>query len=149
MVAELWLHRRNSGERGTGGLEGLGANRGVFQVVGDRAELTGAIDTAGSSTATVERATGVGGRWRGSGCARRARERERGGSAEGASERGEVGEQGARLKRVTDAGMWARPQRGIVGERLGTTDRWGRRDREGSEGTSERNGADRPGPRCS
>jgi hypothetical protein len=31
-------------------------------VAGDRAELTGATDAAGSSTATVERATNVGGR---------------------------------------------------------------------------------------
>jgi hypothetical protein len=29
-VAELWLHRKNSCERGPGGLEGLGANLGVF-----------------------------------------------------------------------------------------------------------------------
>jgi hypothetical protein len=29
-VAELWLHRKNSGEHGPGRLEGLGANRGVF-----------------------------------------------------------------------------------------------------------------------
>jgi hypothetical protein len=65
------------------------------------------------------------------------RERGRGGLAEGASERGEVGEQGAGLKRGTDAGTWpenartwARPRRGIVGERLGTTDRWGQQDRE-------------------
>jgi hypothetical protein len=35
---------------------------------------------------------------------------------------------------------------GIVGERLGMADRWGRRDREGSEGTGERNDVDRPGP---
>jgi hypothetical protein len=61
-VAELRLHRRNSGERGPGGLEGLGANQGVFQVARDRAELTGATDVAGRSTATVERAVDVGGR---------------------------------------------------------------------------------------
>jgi hypothetical protein len=66
-VAELRLHRRNSGERGPGGLEGLRANRGVFQVVRDRAELTGATDAARSSTATVERVADVGGQWRGSG----------------------------------------------------------------------------------
>jgi hypothetical protein len=36
-----------------------------------------------------------------------------------------------------------------VGERLGTTDRWGCRDREGSERADERNGADRPSPRGS
>jgi hypothetical protein len=74
-VAELRLHRKNSGERGPGELEGLGVNRGVFQVVGNRAELTGATDVAGSSTTTVERVADVGGRWRGSGRACRVRER--------------------------------------------------------------------------
>jgi hypothetical protein len=65
------------------------------------------------------------------------RERGRGGSVDGATERGEVGKQGAELKRGADAGTWpenawtwAHPRRGIVGERLGTADRWGRRDRE-------------------
>jgi hypothetical protein len=77
-VVELRLHRRNSGERGPGRPKGLGANRRVFQVAGDSAELTGATDTAGSSTATVEQAAGVGRRWRGSSRARRARERARG-----------------------------------------------------------------------
>jgi hypothetical protein len=69
--------------------------------------------------------------------ARAERERGRGGLSEGASERGEVGEQDAGLKTGTDAGTWlenartwARPRRGIVGERLGTADRWGRRDKE-------------------
>jgi hypothetical protein len=46
-------------------------------VVGDRTELTGATDAAGSSTATVERAADVGGWWRGSGRARKMRERAR------------------------------------------------------------------------
>jgi hypothetical protein len=76
--------------------------------------------------------------------------------AEGASEQGEVGEQDARLKRGAGAGTWpenartwARPRWRIVGERLGTTDRWGCRDREGSERADERNGADRPSPRGS
>jgi hypothetical protein len=50
----------------------------VFQVADDRAELTGATDAAGSSMATVERAADVGGWWRGSGHAHRARERARG-----------------------------------------------------------------------
>jgi hypothetical protein len=36
-----------------------------------------------------------------------------------------------------------------VGERLRTTDMWGRRDREGSERGGERNCAGRPGPRGS
>jgi hypothetical protein len=31
----------------------LGANRGAFHVAGDRAELTGATDAAGSSTVAV------------------------------------------------------------------------------------------------
>jgi hypothetical protein len=52
-VAELRLHKKNSGERGPGGPEGLGANRGAFHVAGDRAELTGATDAAGSSTVAV------------------------------------------------------------------------------------------------
>jgi hypothetical protein len=43
-----------------------------------------------------------------SGRARRARERGRGGSAERASEQGEVGEQGVGLKRDTDARTWPR-----------------------------------------
>jgi hypothetical protein len=78
MVAELRLHGKISGECGQGRLEGSGANLGVFQVAGDRAELTGATNVAGSSTTTVERAVDVGGRWRGSGRARRVRERARG-----------------------------------------------------------------------
>jgi hypothetical protein len=95
-------------------------------------------------------------RWRSSLFARAERERGRGELAEGAREQGKVGEQGVGLKRGTGAGTWpenartwARPRRGIVGERLGMTDRWGRRDREGSEGAGERNGVNRPGPRGS
>jgi hypothetical protein len=102
----------------------------------------------------AERAAADGKRWRSSLFARAERERGRGGLVEGASERGAVGEQGARLKRGTGAGTWpenartwARPRRGIVGERLETADRWGWRDREGSERAGERNGADRPGSR--
>jgi hypothetical protein len=60
-VAELWLHRKNSIEHGPGGLEGLRANRGVFQVAGDRAELTGATYATRSSTTTVEWAADGGG----------------------------------------------------------------------------------------
>jgi hypothetical protein len=119
-------------------------------VVGDRAELTGATDAAGSSTATVERAADVGGRWRSSLVTRAERERGRGGLAEGANERGEVGEQGARLKRGARARTWsentqswARPRRGIVGGRLGMTDKSSER-----EGVSAQAGAD-SGPRLS
>jgi hypothetical protein len=70
--------------------------------------------------------------------------------ADGAGERGEVGEQGAGARTWPEnAQTWARPRRGIMGERLGTADRWGRRDREGSERAGERNGAEKPGPRGS
>jgi hypothetical protein len=56
------------------------------------------------------------------------RERGREGSAEGASEQGKVGEQGAGLKRGGDvrrwpeiARSWACPRWGIVGGMLGTS----------------------------
>jgi hypothetical protein len=69
-----------------------------------------------------------GGRWRSSLTALADRERGQGGSAEGASERGEMGEQGAGLQRGADARTWpenarkwARPRRGIMGERFGTS----------------------------
>jgi hypothetical protein len=87
------------------------------------------------------------------------RERGRGGSAEGASEQGEVGEQGARLKRgggartwPENAQSWARPRRGIVGGRLGMTERWAQLDRERErekEGVGKRNGTDRSAPQSS
>jgi hypothetical protein len=51
------------------------------------------------ATATMEQAVDVGGRWRSSRFPQAERERGRGGWAEGANERGEVGEQGAELKR--------------------------------------------------
>jgi hypothetical protein len=63
-AAVLQLRKQCSGERGPDEPEGEKANQGAFQVVGDRAELTGATDAARSSTATVERAAGVGERWR-------------------------------------------------------------------------------------
>jgi hypothetical protein len=84
-------------------------------------------------------------------------EREGGGglSAEGASERGEGGEQGAGLKRGAgtrtwpeNAQTWVCPRGRIVGKMLGTTDRWGQRDREGSKRAGDRNDADKPGPRA-
>jgi hypothetical protein len=69
-----------------------------------------------------------GGRWRSSLVTRAERERGREGLTEGASERGKVGERGAGLKRGEDvwrwpeiARSWARPRRGIVGGRLGTS----------------------------
>jgi hypothetical protein len=81
------------------------------------------------------------------------RERGRGGSAEGASERGEVGEQGAGLKRgvgavawLENAWTWARLRREIVVERLGTADRWGWRDRERKSGRGEKERCRQIGP---
>jgi hypothetical protein len=69
-----------------------------------------------------------GGRWRGSRFARAEQVRGRGSWAEGATERGEVGEQGTGLKWVAEARTWpenvrswARPWREIVGESLGTS----------------------------
>jgi hypothetical protein len=47
-VAKLRLHGENSGERGLGELEVLGANRGVSGADDDEAELTEAVDTAGA-----------------------------------------------------------------------------------------------------
>jgi hypothetical protein len=57
-------------------------------VAGDRAELTGATNAAGSSTATVERVVAVGERWWSYLVARAGRGRERECSAEGANELG-------------------------------------------------------------
>jgi hypothetical protein len=63
-VVELRPHRKNAGEHGPGEPKGMGANRGAFQVAGDRAKLTGATDVAESPTTTVERVADVDERWR-------------------------------------------------------------------------------------
>jgi hypothetical protein len=63
MVVELRSHKKNSGEREPGKPKGMGANRGAFQVAGDRAELTEATDAAESPTTTVERVADVDERW--------------------------------------------------------------------------------------
>jgi hypothetical protein len=95
---------------------------------------------------------GVGGQWRSSLFPWAERERGRGSWAEGANERGEVGEQGVGLKRGAEARTWpenarswARPRRGIVGRRLETADRWGLWDRE-RERESGRGGGGRTVP---
>jgi hypothetical protein len=82
-------------------------------VSGDSAELTGATDAAGSSTAIVERATSVGRRWRGSGRARRARKRASGFGRVREWERG-----GGRARRGTQkgrGGMDVAVERAVVG----------------------------------
>jgi hypothetical protein len=80
-TAVLWLRKKCSGERRPDEPEGEKANQGAFQVAGDRAELTGATDAAGSSMVTVERAVDVGERRRSCLGARAGREC----SAEGAN----------------------------------------------------------------
>jgi hypothetical protein len=60
MVAVLRLHKKCSNERGHDEPEGEKANQGAFEVAGDKEELTGATDAAGSPTATVEWAADVG-----------------------------------------------------------------------------------------
>jgi hypothetical protein len=97
-VVELRLHRKNSGECGPGGLDGLGANRGAFQLAGDRAELTGATNGAGSPTMTVERVAGVGEQRRNYLVARTGRERGRESSAEDANEQGKWASEAWALK---------------------------------------------------
>jgi hypothetical protein len=78
---------------------------------------------------------GVGGWWRSSLFAWAEREIGRESWARGANERGEVGEQGASLGRGWRTRGRGRVHGGeIVGERLETTDRWGRWDRERERG---------------
>jgi hypothetical protein len=136
-VAELWLHRKNSGECGPSGPEGLGANQGAFQVAGYSAELTRATDTVGSPTTTVERAADVGEWRRNSLGARAGQERGQECSAEGANEQGEVGERGTGSKGARACGGGrglrgrGRVHGGGLGGRLGTgSDGWGPRGRE-------------------
>jgi hypothetical protein len=104
--------------------------------------------------AVTVQAMDVGGWWRSSRFARTERERGRGSWAEGANERGEMGEQGAGLKRGArartwpeNARSWARPRREIMGERLETADRWERRDKESGVGARGRTSADKSSPR--
>jgi hypothetical protein len=104
----------------------------------DRAEVSEAMDTAGGSTATVERATDVGERWWSCLGARAGRERGKGCSVEGTNEQGEVVERGAGSKGgegvrrwPENAWTWARPRRGRRREvRDGGPDGWGPRGRE-------------------
>jgi hypothetical protein len=73
--------------------------------------------------------------------------------AEGASERGKVGERSPGLKRGEDvqrwpenARSWARPWRGTWVGGWGRADRWAPRNRESGH-AGARKGADRTGPR--
>jgi hypothetical protein len=98
---------------------------------------------------------GVDGRWRSSLFAWAERERGRESWAEGANERGEVGEQGVGLKRGAvdrtwpeNARSWACRRRGDRGREVEDelTGGDGGTKREGT-GAREGNSADRPGPR--
>jgi hypothetical protein len=105
------------------------------------------------ATATTEQAVDVGGRWQSSRFAWAERERE------GAGQRAQMGEgrwasraRGSKGARGLGRGRGTRG-RGrvhggeIVGKRLETADRWGRRDRERGAGARGRTSADRSGPR--
>jgi hypothetical protein len=97
---------------------------------------------------------GIGGWWWSSRFAQAERERGRGSWAEGVNERGDVGEQGAGLKRGAgartwpkNAWSWARPRRGDRGREVrdGLTGGDGGTERERA-GACERTSADMSGP---
>jgi hypothetical protein len=78
----LWLHGENAGERGPSELERLGANREVSRIAVEGAEFTETTDTTGARRRprnSDEPSTEFHGH------VRRARERERGSSAKGAT----------------------------------------------------------------
>jgi hypothetical protein len=126
-VAELWLRKNHSGQRGPAepGMEG--AHRRVSREADSKAKLTVALYGARAQRRPRNRRrTSVGGGG-GSLFAWAERERERESWAEGANGRREVGEQGARFKRGAGARSWpentqtwVRHGGEIVGERLGT-----------------------------
>jgi hypothetical protein len=119
----LWLRKNCSGERGPDIAGRKRAHRRVSRVADSKAELTVALDGARA------RRRPQNGQWSSAGgggapCTHGQSERE--GWAEGTNERGEVGEQGAWLKRGAgaqtwpeNARLWARPQRGDRGREVG------------------------------
>jgi hypothetical protein len=151
-VADFGYARKCSGERGPDAVGGERAHRRVSRAADSKAKLTVALDGARAQQRPRNR------RWASAG----------GGGApytRGQSEReGERVGQRAQMRE----GRWASRARGskgarglgrgwrtrgrgrvhggeIVGGRLETTDRWGRRDREGGR-RGEKNGADSSGP---
>jgi hypothetical protein len=135
-TAGLRLRKSCSGERGPDVAGKERVHRRVSRAAGSKAKLTVALDGARAQRRPRNRQwSSVGGG--GAPCSRGQSERGRESWAEGANERGEVGEQGAGLKRGTGARKWRRTHgRGrvhggeIVGGRLRTAYRWGWRDRE-------------------
>jgi hypothetical protein len=159
-VVGLRLHGENAGERGVGKLEGLGANWRVFHTADEKAELTEATDT------TRARRWPQNEWWRSSLGTCAERERGRGCSAEGATERGRASECGGVQKRLghvkawpENARSWARPRRRAqairgrrfrqatpIGQRERTgfcADEWGPRNRESEHVCAEGTYADR------
>jgi hypothetical protein len=156
-MAELRLRKNHSGERGPNRPERGRAHRRVSRVAGGKAKLTVALDGAQAQRRPRNRrwmSMGGGG---GSRFAWAERERGRESWAEGANERGEVGEQGAGFKRgagarswVENARTWARPRRGDHGREVrdALTGGVGGAEREGAD-ARESDGADRSVPRSS
>ena len=124
-VAELRLCKNHSGERGPAEPGRGRAHRRVSRVADGKAKLTVALDGARAQRRPRNRrwtSVGAGG---GSRFAWAEREIGRESWAEGANERGEVGEQGAGLKRGAgartwpeNARSWARPRRGDRGREV-------------------------------
>jgi hypothetical protein len=104
--------------------EGEGTPKGVPSS-GQRGETHRGTGRGADAMVNTERAAGDGERRRSSLLAWAERERGRGGLAKGANERGEVGEQGAGIKRGVGAGTWpesaqtrAHPRRGDRGREV-------------------------------
>jgi hypothetical protein len=139
------LHGENAGERGVGKLEGLGANWRVFHTADEKAELTEATDT------TRARRWPQNEWWRSSLGTCAERERGRGCSAEGATERGRASECGGVQKRLghvkawpENARSWARPRRraqAIRGGRFGQVGPIGQRERTSERASALTSGA--------
>jgi hypothetical protein len=124
-VADSGCARKHSGEHGLGAAGRERAHRRVSRVADSKAKFTVALDGARAQRRPRNK------RWASAGgggalSLRRQSEREgRGSWAEGANERGEVGEQGAGLKRgagarawLGNARSWARPRRGDRGREV-------------------------------
>jgi hypothetical protein len=127
-AAGLQLRKKCSSERGPSKSERGRANQRVSRVADGEAELTEATNGAWARRRTQNKrrssVSSSGAIWSRAQSEREGRE----GSTEGASERGEVGEQGVGLKRGKDvwrwpeiARSWARPRWGNVGGGLGTS----------------------------
>jgi hypothetical protein len=147
-TAVLQLRKNCSGERGPGATGRERAHRRVSRVAYDKAKLTVALDVARAQRWPWNRW------WMSAG----------GVEALGSRGQSEREDEGAGQRAQMGEGRWARRAWGlgrcrgtrsrgrvhdgeIMGERLETADRWGRRDRERGAGARGRTSADRSGPR--